>query len=314
MSSRSEPESPAVFELTFALRAREAERLSAALFEAGAGAVEERAGPALVVYLTDAAEIARYSRLARATVQGPLEITERELDPSWRTEWMRHLGPEAITERVVFQPLGNDERLLRGKRRLWFEPDQAFGVGSHATTRLAARAVERIARARRPRSVLDVGTGSGVLAMLAAISGAQRVLGIDVDPIAVKAARRNARHNHLTSRCSFSGRTLAQVRSRFELVAANIETWVLLELAPDLARVTAPGGRLVLSGVLAERGDEMAAAFAERGLSERAREVEDGWIGLELCPSAALSDDVDGPAARHRVESQLPARTRRSRS
>jgi ribosomal protein L11 methyltransferase len=271
-----------VFEVTFAVSSRDAAKLAALLFEAGAGAVEERDGPKLVVYVTRQEEALRLSQAARAGVSGALEISERELDPSWQTEWMRYLGPVALTERIVLQPTTDASKLPRGKRRLWFEPDQAFGVGSHATTRLTARATERLCRAERPVSVLDVGTGNGVLALVAALSGATRVLGIDIDPTAVRAAKKNARLNRMTERCSFSARKLAGVRSRFGLVLANIEVWVLAELAPDLARVTAADGRLVLSGLLAERGAEVLERFGALGFSEEGREAEDGWLVLVL--------------------------------
>lgn len=266
-----------VFELTLAVTRRDAERVAERLFEAGAGAVEERDGPKLVVYVTSQAEARRLSRAA-----GVSDVSLRELDPSWQTEWMRYLEPVAITDRFVLQPTSHAEKVPRGKRRLWFEPDQAFGVGSHATTRLAARATEALCSAQRPARVLDVGTGTGVLALVAASSGAKRVLGIDVDPTAVRAARKNARLNRLTERCSFSSRPLAKVRSRFELVVANIEVWVLLELATELCRVTAPGGRLVLSGLLAERGAEVLAGYAQHGFSEQSRAEEDGWLSLVL--------------------------------
>ncbi|MCC6898663.1 MAG: 50S ribosomal protein L11 methyltransferase [Polyangiaceae bacterium] len=269
-----------MFELGFAVRPRDVETVSARLFAAGAGAVEEREGPTLVVWVQTEADAAALSRAAG------LEPARRELDASWQTEWLRHLGPVVLTERIVLQPTTDLAKLPRGKRRIWFEPDQAFGDGSHATTRLAARATERLCRERAPARVLDVGTGNGVLALVAAVSRASRVLGVDVDPSALRAARKNARRNKLSDRCSFSGRSLAEVRGRFDLVLANIEAWVLLELAHDLARVTAPTGHLVLSGLLRERGAEVLARFSAEGLSAVARDQEDGWLGLVLRPSA----------------------------
>lgn len=271
-----------VLELGFGVARRDVARVTELLFEAGAGAVEERDGPTLVVYVTGEDEAARLTGAARAAARGELEVTERELDPSWQTEWMRWLGPEAITDRIVLQPTTSSDKLARGKRRIWYEPDQAFGVGSHPTTRLAARATELACQSRRPASVLDVGTGNGVLALVAAKLGARRVLGIDVDATAVKAARKNARLNRLSQRCAFSTRPLASVRGRFDLVLANIEVWVLADLAADLARVTAPEGRLVLSGLLSERGREILARFEELGLRELSRAEADGWLGLML--------------------------------
>jgi ribosomal protein L11 methyltransferase len=270
-----------VTELSFAVPRREAARVAALLFGSGAGAVEERDGPVLVVYVTSEEDAERLSHAVREAV--PLaRVSARELAPTWQTEWMRHLRPVALTERLVLQPTTDSTRLPKGKRRLWYEPDQAFGVGTHPTTLLVARATERWCRARRPRSVLDVGTGTGVLALVAARSGAARVRGVDVDPVAVRAARRNARLNDLGDRCSFSTAPLARIRSRFDLVLANIEVWVLLELAGDLCRVVGPGGALVLSGLLEERVDEVLRAVAEQALTEASRETADGWACLVL--------------------------------
>jgi ribosomal protein L11 methyltransferase len=272
----------ACFELTFAVPRRVAKKVSAILFEAGAGAVEERAGPRLVVWALGRAAARRLATAVAREFPGVVTVAERELDPSWQTDWMQYLEPVLITDRIVFQPTTRTDSLPRGKRRIWFAPDQAFGEGNHPTTRLAARATERHCRQLEPSAVLDVGTGNGVLAMVAASCRAPRVLGIDLDQTALRAARKNARLNRLSRRCSFSARPLSSVRGRYDLVIANIEAWVLLELAGDLARVTAPAGRLLLSGLLRERGDEILARFADQGLREESREQEAGWLALVL--------------------------------
>ena len=234
---------PRVFEIVFTVPVREKARLSQRLFAAGAGAVEERDAPrgvSLVVYASGQREATRLSRVGKDL---SLRVAQSALDDSWRTAWMAHLGPEPITERVVLCPKGDSTPLGRGKLRLWFEPELVFGVGSHPSTRLAARALERHCRKRASPSVLDVGTGTGVLGMLAAALGARRVLGLDVDPTAVRSARRNARLNGLTPRCAFSSRSVEQLAERFDLVVANIEVWVSLELAPSLSRRRDPARR-----------------------------------------------------------------------
>lgn len=261
-----------VLEVSFRISKRDAAAVSARLFDAGAGAVEERPGPELVVWAQGRAALERLSSAA-----GVAPSAVRELDDSWQTEWMRWLGPVALTERSVLQPTSDRSALPKGKRRIWYEPDQAFGVGTHSSTRLAARSVEALARGRR---VLDVGAGNGVLAILAMRAGARRASGIDIDPVAVRAARRNARLNRV--RCTFSTRRLSELSGPFDLVVANVEVWVLLELAPDLARVVAREGRLVLSGLLADREPEVVAAFDAWGLSPLERGEEEGWVGLTL--------------------------------
>ena len=109
-----------------------------------------------------------------------------------------------------------------------------------------------------------------------------RVRGTAPAQPAPRAAAKTPGLNRLSRRCSFSARPLSSVRGRYDLVIANIEAWVLLELAGDLARVTAPAGRLLLSGLLRERGDEILARFADQGLREESREQEAGWLALVL--------------------------------
>jgi len=272
-----------VFEIVFAVPKRTAPSLAERLLSAGAGAIEERGakrGRLLVVYAEGEREAKRLSELGRALAT---ETTSRPLSDDWRTGWMAYLAPEAITDQIVLCPIGQEASLGREHRRLLFEPDMVFGVGSHPTTRLCARAVERHCLAHPGLDVLDVGTGSGVLAMVAASCGAARVLGLEVDPVAVRSARHNARLNRLEGRCTFSLRPLERLGRRFDLVVANIEAWVLLELARPLAAALGPGATLLVSGLLSGRAPELLGRFAEFGLSLRGRDRQKGWELLELC-------------------------------
>jgi len=304
-----------VLELSFTAPEALLSELSSRLFEAGAGAVEERdtaAGAALVVYAVSDAQAEELIRAARrvarrAGCSAALGVSRRELDDSWRTEWTRYLEPEDVTDRVVLVPLGNTQPTRRGKKRLLFDPAMVFGVGSHPTTRLTARALERHCRAARGPHVLDVGTGSGVLAMIAALHGAKAVLGLDVDREAVANARKNAALNQLTDRCRFSARALAGVRERYELVVANIEAWVLEELATQLVRVTKPGGHLLLSGLLEERAAALGALFESFGMRLVTRQDESGWALLELARPTTQS------VARARTPRTPPKPLRTSR-
>ncbi|HZV94221.1 MAG TPA: 50S ribosomal protein L11 methyltransferase [Caldimonas sp.] len=156
------------------------------------------------------------------------------------------------------------------------DPGMAFGTGTHPTTRMCLRwIVQAAARARHPwRSVLDYGCGSGVLAIAAALLGAESVEAVDIDPAAVEATAQNARFNGVSIRAGQADRLAVEPRS---LVVANILATPLKLLAPVLAAQLAPAGELVLSGILERQAGELRAAYAS-WLDLDVTASDDGWI------------------------------------
>jgi ribosomal protein L11 methyltransferase len=272
-----------LFELWTLRDRKRGEALGLALFELGiAGLVERNRGKRRfwVAYASSKREA---RALAEKIRRLGAEVEIEEVDGSgWQTEWMRYLEPETLTDRIVFVPVTKSFRTRRNERVLRFEPDQVFGVGSHPTTRLAAVAVERQCVRKRPARVLDVGTGTGVLAMVAVISGAERALGIDVERRAVRSARKNAALNSLERQARFSERALARVRDVFDLVVANIELRSLEPLARDLVRVTDPAGTLLVTGVLERARKGLEKRFRALGMRRVRLEREGEWVLLEL--------------------------------
>ncbi|MEA2703526.1 MAG: ribosomal protein methyltransferase [Actinomycetota bacterium] len=157
------------------------------------------------------------------------------------------------------------------------DPGRVFGHGAHPTTRLLLEELDR--RVSGGEQVLDVGCGSGVLAVAAARLGAGRVVGIDIDPDAVEVTRANAGRNGVTVEAATS--PLAEVAGTFDLVLANIGATVLREQARELEARVAPGGVLVLSGLLRGRWDDVAACYAGTATSA---ELE-GWVALVVSSS-----------------------------
>jgi ribosomal protein L11 methyltransferase len=159
----------------------------------------------------------------------------------------------------------------------------AFGTGEHATTRGCLLALEMMAR--RPRQILDMGCGTGILAIAAARSWRVPVLACDIDPEAVRVTRINARRNHMTrfvraeNATGYRHREIAR-RGPFDLVFANILARPLIAMAPDLARVLAPGGVAILSGLLARQETAVLAAHRVQGLYLRGRIALEGWHTL----------------------------------
>jgi ribosomal protein L11 methyltransferase len=151
---------------------------------------------------------------------------------------------------------------MKGRESIVIQPGQAFGTGHHGSTRGALRLIEELFQSHRFRRVLDVGTGSGILAIAMRKWGAQEVIAIDIDPVALENAGENARLNHLNKSIRFSAAPVASIRGRFDLIAANILSSVLVPMAAALKQRLRPGGFLVLAGILAREVDTVAAAYA----------------------------------------------------
>lgn len=193
-------------------------------------------------------------------------------DQDWADGWKRSFTRLEIAPGVAVAPpwLAQDGDLV-------IDPGMAFGTGEHATTRMCLEATARLAAPGG--ACLDVGTGTGVIALLA-VRGGMSARGIDIDPDAVAAAHENADRNGLVA--AFDATPLQQVEGPYDLVVANIYAEVLVSMAPDLARVLAPGGVLFLTGILADRAHLVIDAVQAQGLVLQHRRDEGEWVGLEL--------------------------------
>jgi ribosomal protein L11 methyltransferase len=183
-------------------------------------------------------------------------------------------APLRVAERLWIVPTWCEPVDARAVN-LVLDPGLAFGTGSHPTTRLCLRWLER--HVRGGERVLDYGCGSGILAIAASRLGAGQVLGVDIDPDAVAASRDNAGRNGVDATFCVPA---ADPGGEFDLVAANILANPLTVLAPAIAARVRPGGRLVLAGLLEAQAAEVAAAYAPWfNIAEWAR--EEGWVALE---------------------------------
>ncbi len=172
-----------------------------------------------------------------------------------------------------------------GKIPILIEAGPAFGTGHHGTTLGCLLALERVVRSDRPAKVLDVGAGTGVLAIAALKAGAGRAVGSDIDPDSVSVAVANAKVNSASARfraVHAFGANASLIRSKapYGLIFANILARPLVRLANDLTALLAPGGRIILSGLLLRQEPLARAAYAGRGLILERRIRRDGWITL----------------------------------
>ncbi len=210
---------------------------------------------------------------------GPIgELALHEVaEDDWLESWKAQFTPLRIG-RFLVRPTWSEVRSIEGVIELVLDPGMAFGTGLHPTTQQALEAVSTLPL--EARSVLDVGTGSGILAIAAAKRGASPVVAVDVDPLAVEAARENAERNGVA--IPVGAGSAAEVPGRFDFVIANIVSPVLQQIAPDLVRRLAPGGTLFVAGIGEPAEAQTRDAFARAGLGVQERTQREDWVALTL--------------------------------
>ena len=223
---------------------------------------------------------------------GPLELLSQKLCPveDWRQTWHAFFEPQPIGRTLLVVPTWHQDPLPLERQVLWLEPGQAFGTGTHISTRLALETLELVLlqESTLPEALIDVGTGSGILGLAAARLGVPRVWACDNDPVVVPEARRNFALNQLESRFWGVLGTARVLTQPAPLVVSNMLLRELLSAVEDLARLTAPGGTLICSGLLVEQEQTLAAALAEFGLQICATTEADGWSALVFRESGAF--------------------------
>lgn len=266
-----------------------ADRVVAEVWAAGALGVEERADSRrieLFIYLAGATEGAIRTALEPFASEGA-EVGASQVigDLDWREAWKEGLEAIVISPRLVIRPSFIEHARGPGQAEVVVDPGQAFGTGGHESTRLALEWIDALMgeEGGAPR-VLDVGTGSGVLALSALRLGATRAVGFDLDRDAIAEARDSARANGLAPRFDcFAGPIACLGGAVFDLVLANLLRSEVLPIAREIAQSLAPGGRLVLSGLVESDRGAVLEGFAGNGLaagSERTRRDASGvvWI------------------------------------
>jgi ribosomal protein L11 methyltransferase len=272
--------------LVLGLPRRDRGSVAAQLVELGFPSFEERSarfGVEIVVHApTQAPLLSLRDALLHGSSGGgrmPRELRAElvEVPVAWALEWTKYLGPVALTPTLPLYPWRPASPPRPGE--LYLEPAFAFGFGEHASTRLAAAWLEAACRQSPGCSVLDVGCGTGVLALVARCAGAGAVMGVDVAEAAIAAARANAELNGIDA-VSFSCAAVATLDARFDRVVANIEAPVLEQLAPGIAARVGPGGQLGLAGFIAEQCDGLVRCYADEGIRLDRHASEDDWCLL----------------------------------
>jgi ribosomal protein L11 methyltransferase len=229
---------------------------------------------ALVAADADAGEVIAAAAADAGLTAAPHYVVEEVADADWVRASQAQFEPIRISERLWIVPSWHSAP-DPGAINIALDPGLAFGTGSHPTTRLCLQWLER--HVRPGSCVLDYGCGSGILAIGAMKLGARAAVGVDVDPVAVAAARENAARNGVAARFIGTDSPLVLVA---DLVVANILANPLKGLAPVLAAHCRPGGRIALAGILAPQTDALAAAYAPWFDVTRFAD-DDGWVCLD---------------------------------
>lgn len=200
-------------------------------------------------------------------------------DPGWATMWMTRFKPFTVGRFLIVPPWSHEHRA--DCIRLVIQPGQGFGTGHHGSTYGVLRLIDDLCRKRPFTRALDVGTGSGILAIAMRLLGVGEVTAIDIDPVALENARENADLNHVREHVRFSLVPIASLRRHFDLITANILSSTLIEMAPRLLHRLAPEGRLILAGILNREAESVIEAYrpAMRCIDRRA---DRGWTALVL--------------------------------
>lgn len=201
----------------------------------------------------------------------------------WSTSWKVNFKPLRIGRRLLIVPSWEEPQPQPDDIVLRLDPGMAFGTGGHETTRLCLELLEQIMDdmpTLLTPAVLDLGTGSGILAMAAVQLGAGRVCAVDIDPLAVEVARENLAINGLTDQVECSTTPLESLDGCFDVILANILAEELVRLAPFLSERLSPGGSLVLSGILAEKEGLVRSGFSSQPLEYLDTLHEGEWVAL----------------------------------
>lgn len=235
---------------------------------------------------------ARFLAVGEFLDLGPAEVSSKWVaDSDWANNWKQHYHPQALSERVVVCPSWETYEAQAGEVVMTLDPASAFGTGEHATTALCVQRLDELEREGKLKGrILDLGCGSGILAIAMGLLGAERIEAADLDPQACRIARENVELNNLEKQIEVSEGVLTHYvpeivsgqKAPFDLVVANILAEVHLDLIPEYLQVLPAGGRLLLSGIIDTKTERLEKALSEAGFKLLEKRQREDWILLEL--------------------------------
>lgn len=196
-------------------------------------------------------------------------------EEDWANNWKKYYKPTKIGQNIVVKPIWEDYE-ANGEKVIELDPGMAFGTGTHETTRMCVEALEE--NVKEDTTVFDIGTGSGILAIAAAKLGAKKVIGVDLDPVAVDSAKENVSFNDLDNIEILYGNLMDVVAGKADLVVANIIAEIIVVLAEDVKNFLVPGGLFITSGIIKERRELVETKLKEKGFKIKEVKEQGEWL------------------------------------
>lgn len=205
----------------------------------------------------------------------------------WANNWKQYFKPLPIGERLMICPTWQPAPACEGRLALHIDPGMAFGTGGHETTRLVLETLEQTQP--QGKTLLDIGTGSGILSIAACLYGAQSALGVDIDPMAVRTAQENGALNGLQppQYTMLTGNLADAVHGTFDIITANIVADAIIALTPTAVQLMKSDGVYIVSGIIDTREQQVWDALTQHGLTVYSRRTSSGWVCL-ACRKAAV--------------------------
>lgn len=211
--------------------------------------------------------------------RGEVILTEVE-EEDWATAWKQYYKPIYIGSDLIIKPTWeNLENVQPGTVVVELDPGMAFGTGTHSTTVMCLEYLQKLNIAKK--RVLDLGTGSGILAITAAKLGANRVDALDYDPTAVRVAQANVEHNHVEHLVTVRESNLfSAAQGHYDIIVANIIARIIIDALPQATQYLAPGGVLIASGIILDKLDAVLAKLDEQGFEVQEKNIQGEWVAI----------------------------------
>lgn len=220
-------------------------------------------------------------RLNASGIEHEITVSDCKVE-DWQNNWKQYFHPMPIGEKLLIRPVWIDDYDADGRAVLDIEPGLAFGSGSHPTTRLCLETLERYVK--NGDEVLDIGCGSGILSIATLLLGAKHALGVDIDSLAVKTAKENAKQNGFAKDrfTAVQGNLSDKVSGKFNIVVANIVADIIMEFNTEVGKFLKDDGVYITGGIIENREDEVLYSFNQNGFEVIERHENNGWLVFVL--------------------------------
>ncbi|WP_019321848.1 50S ribosomal protein L11 methyltransferase, partial [Streptococcus mutans] len=225
---------------------------------------------------------------------GQVQLTTQELaEEDWAENWKKYYEPTRITHDLTIVPSWTDYEVQAGEKIIKLDPGMAFGTGTHPTTKMSLFALEQVLRGGE--TVIDVGTGSGVLSVASSLLGAKEIFAYDLDDVAVRVAQENIDLNAGTENIHVTaGDLLKGIAIEADVIVANILADILVNLTDDAYRLVKGEGYLIMSGIISEKLDMVLEAAHSAGFFLETHMIQGEWNALVFKKADAISGVIGG--------------------